>query len=882
MPLRQFTLPLFLCFALIAVGAQAAKKKSKLDAEKYEPARNALAGAATPEDKIHVPPGFKVELLYSVPKAEKGSWVNICCDAKGRLIVSDQYGSLYRITLASAGSGDKPKIEKVPAPIGSAQGLLWAFDSLYVDVNDRDTKKNGLYRVRDTNGDDKLDSVEFLQHLDGDGEHGPHAVIRSPDKKSLYVVVGDRTTPVPKADSRVPKIWDEDQLLPRIYGVGFMKGTPAPGGAIYQVDPDGKHWLRITSGFRNPFDIAFNADGELFTYDADMEWDIGAPCYRPTRVCHAVSGADWGWRNGSAKWPVYFADTLPPVVNIGLGSPTGITFGYGAKFPAKYQRALFMCDWTYGRMFAVNLEPQGSSYTGTFEEFMTATPLPLTDAVINPHDGAMYFLIGGRVTQSGLYRLRYVGKESATPVSAHQPGGEEREIRHQLEALHVGDHPDAVAKAWPYLKDKDRFIRYAARTAIEHRPLASWQDRALHEDDPETSITALLALVRMVPRSFKPIGAELDTPPPNFPANNAERSPLEQPVLERLAKLDWAKLSLEQKQELLRVYELALYRLGPPDEATRAELIARLDSFYPANDRWLNVMLTELLSYLQAPSTAAKGMALLAQAPEQESQIDLVRSLRFLKVGWTTDLHRELFKWFLQVQSYHGGNNFPGFIRELRADCVANTSAQDRSTLAELVDAKPDSASAKAALPPRPFVKDWKMNDIVPLLATKLKNRDFAHGKAMFAAANCYTCHHFAGEGGSVGPDLTGLAGRFSPRDVLESVLEPSKVISDQYAASEITTTSGKVIYGRINNYNGNGIVVNTDMQDPNALVTINRNEVESMVLSKVSMMPTGLLNMLHEDELLDLMAFLLSRGDAHNAMFTQKTVAADHPAAEK
>ena len=54
---------------------------------------------------------------------------------------------------------------------------------------------------------------------------------------------------------------------------------------------------------RNPFDIAFNHDGELFTYDADMEWDIGEPWYRPTRVNHIISGAEFGFRNGSAKWP---------------------------------------------------------------------------------------------------------------------------------------------------------------------------------------------------------------------------------------------------------------------------------------------------------------------------------------------------------------------------------------------------------------------------------------------------------------------------------------------------------------------------------------------------------------------------------------------------
>ena len=173
----------------------------------------------------------------------------------------------------------------------------------------------------------------------------------------------------------MPRIWDEDQLFPRIYGVGFMRGDPAPGGSIYHVDLDGKNWELVSSGFRNTFDAAFNAEGELFTYDADMEWDMGAPWYRPTRVCHVVSGADWGWRNGSAKWPPYWADTVPPVVEVGPGSPTGMTFGYGAKFPAKYQKALFMCDWSYGKLYALHLVPRGGSFAGTIEEFVTATPL---------------------------------------------------------------------------------------------------------------------------------------------------------------------------------------------------------------------------------------------------------------------------------------------------------------------------------------------------------------------------------------------------------------------------------------------------------------------------------------------------------------------------
>ena len=93
------------------------------------------------------------------------------------------------------------------------------------------------------------------------------------------------------------------------------------------------------------------------------------------------------------------------------GAPTGIAFGYGTKFPAKYQHALYILDWTYGLIYAVHLQPQGSSYTGTFERFIAGQPLPVTDIVVG-HDGALYFTIGGRRTQSGLYRVTYIGAES--------------------------------------------------------------------------------------------------------------------------------------------------------------------------------------------------------------------------------------------------------------------------------------------------------------------------------------------------------------------------------------------------------------------------------------------------------------------------------------
>src|SRR5262249_31323537 len=151
----------------------------------------------------------------------------------------------------------------------------------------------------------ELDKVELLRKFDGGGgEHGPHAVLLSPDGKSLYVVNGNQTKLMQFDTSRVPPHWGEDHLLPRMPdGRGFMRGVLGPGGAIYRTDPDGKHWELVSVGFRNQYDAAFNRDGELFTFDADMEWDMNTPWYRPTRVCHVTSGSEFGWRNGAGKWP---------------------------------------------------------------------------------------------------------------------------------------------------------------------------------------------------------------------------------------------------------------------------------------------------------------------------------------------------------------------------------------------------------------------------------------------------------------------------------------------------------------------------------------------------------------------------------------------------
>ena len=372
---------------------------------------------ATPADKLTTLPGFKIERLYSVPLATHGSWVAMTNDPKGRLIVSDQgKAGLFRVTPGA--DADSTKVEKLDVQISSSQGLLWAFDSLYVSVNGAGIggHGSGVYRLHYNPTTDQFDDVKQLFTLEGGvGEHGPHALRLGPDNK-IYLLCGDNTH-VPKdlAPSSPLQHYAEDQLIQRDPdGNGFMTGTLAPGGYVCRMDADGNHREVICAGFRNAYDMAFNPEGELFAWDADMEWDIGAPWYRPTRLCMAYSGADFGWRYGAGKWPDYYPDTLPPVVNTGLGSPTGIEFGTNAKFPAKYQHALYGCDWAYGKFDIFYLAPEGAGYTATFEPFVQGKPFNVTDAVVNI-DGAMYVTIGGRGSQSGLYRITYVGTESTAP-----------------------------------------------------------------------------------------------------------------------------------------------------------------------------------------------------------------------------------------------------------------------------------------------------------------------------------------------------------------------------------------------------------------------------------------------------------------------------------
>jgi putative heme-binding domain-containing protein len=820
---------------------------------------------ATPVESISVNDGFEVELLYTVPKEKLGSWVNLCVDDKNRIIASDQFGGLYRFPAPKEGKNlDESTIEKVPADIRAANGLLWAFGALYVAVNDYERKMDsGVYKLSDSNGDDKLDKVEKLRVMEARGDHGVHALILSPDKKSIYLITGNNTTPTEAQTSRVPRDWGEDHLLPRMPdGRGHNRGRLAPAGIIYKMSPDGKDWEIVSSGYRNIFDGGFNLDGELFTYDADMEYDINTPWYRPTRVCHVTSGSMFGWRNGTGKRPEFYPDTLPAVINVGPGSPTGVTFGYGAKFPQKYQKAMYILDWSWGKIYAVHMERDGSTYKGTKETFMTGSPLPVADAIIHPTDGAMYFVIGGRRVQSGLYRVTYQGKESTKPYVHKTKANDLTDLRHQLEKLHIGSNPKAMDLAWPHLNHSDRFVRWAALMAVQRLPVEQWAPKALKEKEHGRRANLLVSLAKA--SGIDPFHRKPTDPPVD--------SKMGRKIINSLLQIKWDKLNGEEQLALIRAYQVAMVRFGKPEKETAQKIIKQLDPRFPDERFEMNWLLCETLSFLEAPSVAEKGIALLMEAPTQEEQMEYARSLRTLKAGWNKKLRTQYFNWFLKASNYRGGASFSKFIEFIRNDAVASLSAQEKKELNELLKKKPESKSPAEimaqAMAGRTFVKQWKFEELNKLASRGLKERNFKRGRKMFAAGGCFACHRFGNKGGMNGPDLTGSGGRYSPHDLLEQIMYPSKEINEQFVPTFVKMKNGDVHTGVVVNLNGDRVTLNTDLYNPNQRTSVVRSEITSMGPSPVSPMPPGLLNMMEKEEIMDLLAYVLSGGKPGHEFF--------------
>ncbi|MBX9788222.1 MAG: PQQ-dependent sugar dehydrogenase [Pirellulales bacterium] len=169
--------------------------------------------------------------------------------------------------------------------------------------------------------------------------------------------------------------------------------------------------------------------------------------------------------------------------------------------------------------------------------------------------------------------------------------------------------------------------------------------------------------------------------------------------------------------------------------------------------------------------------------------------------------------------------------------------------------------------PARAFIRDWQLEDLAPALDRVATGRSFKSGQTLFREIGCTECHRFGSEGGSVGPNLAGIGRRLTPRDLLESLLSPAKTIADEYAVFVVATEQGGVYSGRVERQDAQTLVLRATAADE-APIEIATSEIAERHKSNISNMPAGTLNVLKEDEILDLLGYLLSDANADDPRF--------------
>ena len=799
---------------------------------------------ATPAESITVPPGYRVELVHSARVGE-GSWIAMAFDDRGDLLVGREGLPIARVDLPRR-AGDVVEVVDVPGSPETSMGFASAHGALY--AQGRGDEGYGLFRLRDTDDDGIYDLSERLADFGGGGEHGAHAVVPAPDGSILLMNGNMSRLPGELAATSPHARWAEDVLLERIEDPrGHAVGLKAPGGHVLRTDKDATSFEIVAAGFRNAYDLAISPDGDLFTFDSDMEWDLELPWYRPTRVYHVVPGSDHGWRSGNAKWRDGTPEMLPPVVDIGMSSPVGIAFATDSDFPADDREALFIGDWTYGRILRVRLMPDGASHTASFDHFATGTPLSVTDLAFSP-DGDLWFITGGRGTQTGLYRVSWDGEGDAPNAArpAPNPAGARRRA---FEAMQGRPELVDLDLVWPALGDRDRFVAHAARVALEFAQIETWREATLAESDPAIALPALLALVR---------------------AGDGDDAAA---AIDRLGGFDWNGLDPDAQRWWLRVHELALARHAEAIDATRRDVVrARLEPLHPCGDRGTDHVLLGLLSHLESPDAVAPALAALAALPPSEvgPGIDLAASIRFATDGWPEGGREQVFAWLGRAKTAEGGFSFRGYLERIEADLLARAPEADRERLAALAEPPPVEVPDLAAL--ASGSGNWSMAKLEPYLPLVSTGRDFEAGRAAYAKAACASCHRFDGSGGGgVGPDLTSAGSRFSRRDLLRTILEPSADISDQYENTRVLLRSGRILIGRVVRDDDRWLELIVDPYTSQTM-RIPAKDVVAREASPVSPMPMGLLSTLSIEEILDLIAYIESAGNPHDPAFSTAT----------
>ncbi|MBI1368337.1 MAG: c-type cytochrome [Planctomycetes bacterium] len=791
-------------------------------------------------------PDLKIELVAEAPQIVTP--IAMTVDPKGRILVvesathfrpKDYAGPPHdriRVLEDSDGDGKVDKFTTFYDQSDLTMGLKCGPDG-YVYVATR----SGMFKLRDTDGDGAADERIDLSHLETTANY-PHngmSGMAFDDAGHVFVGIGEnlgQTYTLIGADGKTYKFDGE-------------------GGNIFRFDLDGKNLTHYATGFWNPFGLCMISHQRLLMIDNDP--DSRPPC----RLNHVVPGGDYGYsfRYGRSglhplqAWDGELPGTLPMLNGTGE-APTGIVYYDRYNMPADILGRVIVTSWGDHRVDSYPLTARGATFAAPLVPLVIGgEDFRPTGMTIAP-DGSIYFgdwvdrnytLHGkGRIWRlSSDTKLTFVKEPDPVPVTdAEKRANDLRASR---------DVPTLLAA----MSDADPFTRQAAVYGLSQLPGLSDLSWSSLEAPQRLGVVEAMRLAHMdahkvVPDALRDGSADVrlfavrwmsddkvKDMEPNLLAALADGNVMTSRLFSAyLAAIEWLETGkVTGKGESIDKYAVERLKDASSTPTIRAMALRVIDPNHGA-------VSLDLLSEL-------------AHGADKHLALEAVRTLCDKKDGGRFDV-------LMKIADDHA------IAADVRAEAVVGLAADVDKFKGELEKLAGDSegvvaAEAKRSLrtaPPdaadRPAI-----TDVDGWLKVVSEGGDPETGRRVFfqpRLAACNRCHRIDGRGGEIGPELSVVGRRATPRWLLESILTPSREIAPQFVANVMTMKDGKTLMGIMLPQGGqNG--KQTFVDPAGQRFTINTDDLTDRKLMDVSVMPMGLSAALTKEEMRDLVAYLMT-----------------------
>jgi N-sulfoglucosamine sulfohydrolase len=820
--------------------------------------------------------GLRLDLIHSDPEA---FYISMDMDPRGNLYVGGRDAVYLFEADEEGGFKSRRTITTLPQDTW-AYSLQVAGDDLYV------LTVTALYRlpnvIRDP-GKVTFERVVWgipLGHI----HQGFHGMKMGPDG-GLYLAFGDPQPGVFRSKTNPGHVWHWTFL-----SGPDAKRLPWTGvGGVVRYDPKSHDLDTISRGYRNICDLDFDEYWNLFGNDNDQE---GSALHSFGRLIHVTEGSHYQWSRGWLQAKEPYRNDLIKTIDPALGRfvPFGTCYYNEDHLGDAYGRSLVVARWGSRELGQFPLRTRGASFASSQKPLLVGKGTARPVAVFTGNDGRLFASIcfmerneASPVKQTDLVVI----SNPKEPLKPHAIDPSTAGIKPFLDEIEspswkrrFNAHREIVSRGM----SGDEMVRERFLKATAGRPawyclawLAGHHDdervvaaltRELSSADGRTASTAADILRRFHQLSELQVKsllasessvthlAGLRAADGSFTKGNAglresiSSLATSSDSLVRQAAQRWIGrhttwLELEQQFE---TGDLSLRRVALAaamwkwNDTVESGTIPDSIKLSAAPEKSLNSF-----SYVDDPQANLKteserhgfkvgGLAMMdwwkqtASANPDAPEIGVISRMITQAIYDTDDAHRKTAAVFANTLGMDDlAARIPGL-------------AQTRTIKADI--AKGAKLSANKAMPPAYQAIDW---------TAAWKKGNAKTGVALFKK-RCIACHDSGQGGGVIGPSLAGIAKRFTPQYLAQSVAAPSKDVSPNFQAWSIVQDDGKVLLGFLSGEDENRITL--QMMD-GSLKAVDKSRIEEKAPSKISLMPVGLIN--GPDDLKHIVRYLMT-----------------------